>query len=301
MPTKPPVIVADSTIALPDELTRDLPLLTVPFEVHHAGTVYRDGQDLTPTELYALLRESSTPPVTSTPQIGSFLIAFGEAARTTDTVICLTLSAALSAAHQAAVLAQREARQHLPDLSVHLMDTRTAGPAEGLVALEAARAAAAGRSAADILTLIAHRSGTVHLMAYLDTLYYVWRSGRVPRAAFWLTRMLGVKPILHFSTGGVDLLERPRTAGRALERLVALTTHHLGDRRGRIAVVHADAPRTAEELAARMERDLNPVELFISEFTPVLGTHTGPGLVGCAFHPVEEDAVGYTPADGPGA
>ena len=122
----------------------------------------------------------------------------------------------------------------------------------------------------------------------METLYYVWKGGRVPRVAMWLGNLLGVKPILELGAGRIGMLERPRTSARALDRLVALVAKRLDGRPGRIAVAHAGAPERAANLARRLNDELAPVELFVTEFTPVLGAHTGPGLVGCAVHPVEQ-------------
>ena len=289
MPGKPPAVVADSTISLPSSLIHNLPLLVVPFEVHHQGQVYTDGVDLTPTEFYALLRDADTLPTTSAPQPGAFLAAFEQAAQYSDQIICLTLSAALSAAHQAALVAKEEAAAALPGVEIHVIDSRIAGPAEGLVALDAARRSLAGASTGAVLASVGRQLDQVQLIAYMETLYYVWKGGRVPRVAMWLGRLLRVKPILQFSGGRISMLERPRTQPRAMARLVTLVQQRLEGRPARVAVMHANAPEQAEELASRIQKAVNPVELLITEFTPVIGAHTGPGLVGCAFHPVEAE------------
>jgi DegV family protein with EDD domain len=238
---------------------------------------------------YDLQRRADTPPTTSAPQPGAFLGAFQQAAGQRNQIICLTLSQRLSAAYQSALLAKEEAARALPGVQVHVIDTRTAGPAEGLVALEAARLAATGASTETVLAAISRRLSTVCLMAYVQTLYYVWKGGRVPRVAMWLGNLLDVKPILELSKDQVRMMERPRTERRARERLVSLVAQRLGGATARIAVVHADAPQQAQELAEALRQAVAPVELFVTEFTPVIGAHTGPGLVGCAFHPVETD------------
>lgn len=285
MPSKPPAIVADSTISLPASLTEKLPIHTVPFEIHHGSTVYLDGIDMTPSDFYRLLGDHPTPPTTSAPQPGAFLQAFQEAALYTDTVLCLTLSAKLSAAHKAALVAQEEARHLLPDLEVHVTDSQTAGAAEGLIALEAARQSAKGMPLAQVLAAVEQRIADVHLLGYMETLYYVWRGGRVPRVAMWMGQLLGIKPILELSAGHIGLVERPRTRRRATDRLLSLMSQRLRDQPARVAVFHAASPEAAEMLAERVRQELSPVELFITEFTAVIGVHTGPGLVGCAFHP----------------
>ena len=279
------LIVTDSNASLPRELVRGLPLLIVPMEIHAGGRTYHDGVDLTPQELYAML-ESGELATTSPPQPSAYLEAFREAREPAREIVCLTPSADLSAAHKAAMQGADAAHTEGLDLDVRIIDTRTAGSAQGLVALAAARAAAGG-SKADVIEAVARGMAGVAMYGYLDSLRYLWRNGRVPRIAMWLGELVGVKPILSLVDGSIGLIERPRTRRRAMDRLVGLAAAHLAGARGRIAVMHANAPDRAEELAERLRTELDPAELFVTEFTPVIGAHVGPGLVGCALHPVD--------------
>ena len=283
MPT--PLIVTDSNASLPRELVRGLPLLIVPMEVHSGGRTYHDGVDLTPQELYAMLAAGERA-TTSPPQPSAYLEAFREAREPAREIVCLTPSAELSAAHKAAILGADAARTEGLDLDVRIIDTHTAGSAQGLVALAAARAAASG-SKADVIEAVTRGMAGVAMYGYLDSLRYLWRNGRVPRIAMWLGELVDVKPILSLVDGSIGLIERPRTRRRAMDRLVGLAAAHLGGVRGRIAVMHANAPDRAEELAERLRAELDPAELFVTEFTPVIGAHVGPGLVGCALHPAD--------------
>lgn len=278
--------MADSTTSLPPTVIAGLPLFIVPFEVHHGGRAYHDGIDITPAEFYRLQAAEDPLPTTSAPQPGAFLEAFRNAAEVSSHVICLTLAAGLSAAHAAADVARQEAATTLPGVDITLVDTQTAAAAEGLIALEAARLAADGIAATEVLQAIERRTPDVWFVGYLQTLYYVWKGGRMPRVALWLGNMLNVKPVLDLSAGHIGMVARPRGAARAMDRVAALATERLAGAKPRIAVVHADAPKQAQVLAERLERELSPAELFVSEFTPVIGAHTGPGLVGCAVHPV---------------
>jgi DegV family protein with EDD domain len=276
-------IVTDSTVALPSHLIRDLPIFIAPFEIHHEGKVYFDGRDLSPAEFYELQRVSRNLPATSAPQPSAFLKAFELAAGSTDQIICLTLSANMSAAHSSALIAQEEAKILLPSVNVHVLDSRTAGPSMGLMALTAAQEAVADVPIESILNHLYTNIKHNYLLAYVETLYYIWRSGRVPKVAFWLGDILKVKPILEFSNGIVRLLERPRSQHKAMNRLEDLIRRYVRNRNPKIAVVHANAPLKAEELAERITKIFDWPELFITEFTPVIGAHTGPGLVGCAI------------------
>ncbi|MCE2469872.1 MAG: DegV family EDD domain-containing protein [Dehalococcoidia bacterium] len=171
---------------------------------------------------------------------------------------------------------------------MNLIDTRTAGAAVGLVALKAARLAAEGASADRVLVAAERCAASVCFFGYLETLHYLWKGGRIPRAALWMGNLLGVKPLLELSAGRVGMIGRPRSRARAIARMTALVRQWLNGAPCRLAVVHGGAPEPGAMLAEHLERELRPVELIMGEFTPVIGAHTGPGLVACAAHPVED-------------
>ena len=242
---------------------------------------------MSPAGFYALQAGPPPLPTTSAPQPGAFLDSFRTAHEATDHVVCLTLSASLSAAHNAARAAAAQAREELPSLTVSLIDTRTAGAAVGLIALEAARAAAEGVSGDQVLAMAQRRVANVWFFGYLETLHYLWKGGRIPRAAMWVGELLGVKPVLELSAGRIGMIERPRSRARAINRITALVRQRLDGAPCRLAVVHGGAPEPGAMLAEHLAQELRPVELIRGEFTPVIGAHTGPGLVACAAHSVE--------------
>jgi DegV family protein with EDD domain len=279
-------IVTDSNVSLPLELLAALPVFVVPMEIHHDGQVFRDGLDLTPDAFYDLQRTAKRMPTTSAPQPGAFVEAFERAAQTADEIVCLTLSSELSATYAAAISAREVASAPLPGVRIEIVDSRSAGTAQGLVALAAGRLAATGADTETLLLNIGHWRSSVRLYGYLQSLYYVWKGGRVPRVLMWMGKLLDVKPVLGLADGKIGMVERPRTARGAMDRLVALAVESagLGESAGgaqaTIAVMHAAAPDAAEALAERLRTALAPDELFTTEFTPVIGAHTGPGLVG---------------------
>lgn len=282
-----PIIVADSTVSLPPVIVRALHLRIVPFEIHHSGTVFIDGIDLTTSDFYSLLRNSSVPPTTAAPKPGEFIKAFSESAEYSDRVICLTIAESLSAANASAHLAKLETEKRFPNLEIQIIDTHTAGPGEGLIAMEAGRLANQGAPVETVVKAITRLISHVQLIASLETLYYVSRSGRIPKLAAWLGNLLQVKPMLSLSNGQIKMLERPRTMARALDRMLEIIGNRLGDQASKCIVMHSDSPQEAANFARRIQDVIRPEELVISEFTPVIGCHTGPGLVGCAFHPTK--------------
>ena len=126
------------------------------------------------------------------------------------------------------------------------------------------------------------------MAAYLETLYYIWRGGRVPRIAVWMSQLFKIRPILEFSRGHIGLVERPRSTRLAMQRLVIRTKEHIGSKLARVAIIHSGAPEQAIQLQDDVSKALRPIELFISELAPVIGAHTGPGLVGCAVQTIDD-------------
>ena len=155
--------------------------------------------------------------------------------------------------------------------------------------LAAARAAAKCADADDILGRVPAWIASVELFGCLATLEYVWRSGRVPRVLMWMGNALGVRPVLRLTNGTIGMVERPRSERKALDRVALLAERSAEGAPARVAVIHAAAPERAAELAQRLEEAVRPVELFVTELTPVIGAHTGPGLVGCAVHRLGPD------------
>lgn len=288
--TAPPqrvAIVTDSSVSLPRSLLEEWGIYVVPLEVRFGDRVYRDGEDLDPTTFYQMLKTADLLPTTSAPRPASFLEAFRRASATADYVLCLTLVSHLSATHELAVMVAELARQALPGTTVQVVDTHTAAGAQALVALAAAKAARQGQSPEQVLETCHTVMDRVNLIAFLDTLHFLWRGGRVPRVAAWMGMLLSVKPMLELAKGDIRLVARPRTRHRATDTLLTLMAQRTQGRPVVVNVVHAADPEGAHRLYQRVVAQFSCREAFISEFSPVIGVHTGPGLLGLAFHVVD--------------
>jgi DegV family protein with EDD domain len=258
----------------------------VPVHIIFGGRTFTDSMTADTTEFYELLRDSKEQPTTAAPSPGMFLDAIGRASRSGDAVLCITVSAQFSAMYDAARQAIEMVRAESPGLDLRLLDSRNAAMAQGFVVLEAARAAAAGAGIAEVEARAGEMTSRVSLLAMLDTLSYLARGGRVPRAAAWAAGMLQLKPIVRFSASDIRLAARTRTRQRAIDQLAELAANAAGGGRAHLAVHHANAPSDAERLHAALRDRLDVVESWVSEFTQVMAVHTGPGrpgLVGVAF------------------
>ena len=257
--------------------------LVVPMRLILDGEELRDGLDLTPTEFYRRLRSLDQTPTTSAPSPQGFLDRFEEAAERFSSVLCVTVSPSFSSTYAAARIAVDTARERLPGLEIDLLDSGSAAGGEGLVVLAAQKAADAGGSLPEVREAAGRVARRVSLLAYLDTLYYVWKGGRVPMLAYAGSALLGLKPVLEMADGRVRNIARPRTRRRAGERLLRLMGERVGSAPVHVNVMHGDALGEAEEMRREIERRFDCREICVTEFSPVMGAHTGPGLVGAAF------------------
>jgi len=170
------------------------------------------------------------------------------------------------------------------EVPVHIVDTGTAVMAQGFVVLAAARAAQAGRTLDQVVQAAKAMMARVHLLAVQDRLDYLARSGRVPNVIALVGSALRIVPIFAIRHGEVSVVGQARTKPRAVQAMLEQMVARAGNRPVHAAVFHADVPDEAEELRAKIATRFDCVGLFVTEFTPVMGAHTGPGLLGVAFY-----------------
>jgi DegV family protein with EDD domain len=277
-------VITDSTACIPPELAMRYGVEVVPLHLIFAGRTFVDTITADTSEFYELLRTAPDLPTTAAPSPGMFLNAIARARLVGDSVLCITVSKQFSAMYDSARQAIELAKAETPDLDVRLFDSRNAAMAQGFVALEAARAGQLpGATLEDVMARAEAMTARVELLAMLDTLSYLARGGRVPRVAAWAAGVLQVKPIVRFQSSGVQLIARTRTRKRALDQMLESFAAACGSQSVHLAIHHANALADAEYLHKLAGARVRLAELHITEFTQVMGVHTGPGVVGLAF------------------
>ncbi len=278
-------IVTDTIACLPRELVEEYGIVVVPINIIIDDRVYRDEVDITPSEFYRMLREAKTLPTTSAPSPLAYVEAYRQASQKADSVLCIALPPELTMVFQSATTAKEMAAEELPNVAIEVLDCRTVAGAQGLLTLEAARAAAAGQSLGDVVKVAQDMIGRVHLIAMLDTLDYVARSGRVPALVAKAGSLVQIKPFLTVSQGKARLLTVVRTRRRGVEHLLEMMRQRTEtNRQTHVIVHHADALEEAEGLRDRISAEFRCAEIYVKDFTPVMGIYTGPGLLGLAFY-----------------
>jgi DegV family protein with EDD domain len=279
-------VVADSICCLPQEIVEKYDIYVVPMEIIYEGKSYRDGIDITPNEVYKIMRKKENLPTTSTAATGDFLNAYRQLSHKAESVLCITVTSLQSKAFEAASAAKEIAKEEIPNTVIEVFDSRSVAGALGFIVREAARVASEGAGLAEAIEAARNMMGKVNFLAMLDTLYYLARLGRIARAAAWAGNVLDMKPVLEHNpaVGETMPVARPRTKRRAIERMLQIMSDRTKGSTVHVMVQHADEMEEAKKLAAEIESRFNCVEMYITEFAPVMGVHTGPGLLAIAFY-----------------
>ena len=279
-------VVTDSSCCLPSELVSKYEISVVPLQIVYMGKSYRDGIDMTPREVYEIMRRRENLPTTSTPSAGFFLTTFRQISQKVDNILCITLTGLQSKTFEAASAAKEMAKEELPNTVIEVLDSRSVSSGLGFIVREAARVASEGAKLPHVIEIARDMMGKVNFIAMLDTLYYLARLGRIARAAAWAGSLLSMKPILEHSpaTGETMPVARPRTRTKAVQHLLEIMAQRVGNSKVHVMVHHADELQEGEKLLAEIQSRFNCVESYITEFTPVMGVHTGPGLLAIGFY-----------------
>jgi len=277
-------IVTDSIACLTKEIVAQYGIRIVPLNFYSGGKVYKDWVDVTPAEAYELFLKDPESFKTSAASPEDCLKAYREASKQTKNILCITISAKLSAVYSVAQGAKEQAKTELPQTSIEVLDSQTATAAEGFIALAAARAAAEGKGLAEVIKAAEEVRDRVRLVALMDTVRYVYRTGRIPKVAAWAGSMLNIRPIFTISSGVPHFMSAVRNKERGIDRLLKIMSDKVGLNPVHVAVMHAYALDEAEKLKERVSSEFNCAELWITEFSPVMGYACGTGTLGLAFY-----------------
>ncbi len=274
-------LVTDSAACIPTTLKQELGIYQVPFELVWDGVVYSDSDGFNPTEFYHRFRHAHTYPSTSQPSLGTFVALYTQLAQTHAGIVSIHVSAEMTGTVHTA----RLAAEQVNDVPICVLDSRTATIAQGFVVLAAARAAAASAEFDQVVAAAQRVIDKVDFFATLKTLEHIHRGGRLGEAAVLLSSRLKITPILNLKNGRVSIVGMTRSWNNALQQILDLTLECVQDKQNiHAAVFHADALQDAEWLRDRLLVSVECVEFYLTEFTPVMGAHTGPDVVGLAFY-----------------
>ena len=274
------VLVTDSTAYLPTAQALAAGVTVVPVQVVLGGES-RDETDVSSSDVAEALRDW-TPVSTSRPSPAAFVEVYERAAANGATgVLSVHLSASMSATIESAELAAKEV-----SIPVRIIDSQSIGMGMGFPVLAGAHAAEAGADLLTVERIVRDRCARSSVLFYVDTLEYLRRGGRIGKAAALVGSALSVRPLLHLVDGHVELLEKVRTALKAMARLEEIIVERIGDGAADVAVQHLSNPDRARALVTRLQAQLGgAVAVTVGEVGAVVGAHVGPGMIAVTIAP----------------
>jgi DegV family protein with EDD domain len=275
-------VVTDSTAYLPPELVAGNSIGIVSLYVNFGPERAERETDLMKDldAFYDEVRSADQWPTTSQPSVGDFVETWEPLLADGGEVVSIHISEGISgtcdSARQAAELLEREGKG---GERVRVVNSQSSAGGMGMIVLGAARVAARGADADEVAARAEKVRESLKMWFAVDTLEFLKRSGRIGAASAWIGSTLKIKPILTLEQE-ITPIERVRTSGRAFERMVAYAEErHEAGANGWV-VQHIQSREAAQRLAERCRQIFETDPVFVSEVGPVLGVHTGPGLLG---------------------
>jgi DegV family protein with EDD domain len=271
-------IVTDSACDLSQELVDQHGIEVVPLSIRFGDEEFVDRTELDVDQFYAKMAEYGILPETAAPSPGAFEQAFRKVAGSGgDEVVCINLSAALSATMQSAATAAKSLEGEVP---VTVVDSKALTLGLGNIVVAAAEAAERGEGVAEIVAQTEDLSNRTRMWGMLDTLDNLVKGGRIGKAQGLMGNMLSIKPVLDMSTGEVHEAAKPRTKKKGLVWMRDKVLE-FGDEVDDLWVMAGDPDDVGELLDV-----LKPVydrQIRTGRIGPVIGTHGGPGVLGVSF------------------
>jgi len=272
-------IASDRTCDLPQAVVDQYGIGIVPCYINVGNASYLDGVDLSRQDFYERLPNYFPHPKTAAPGVGMYSEIYQRLAdEGADQVISMHIHSGLSNLSNTARLAAEAAQK----FKVTVVEAGQLTLGLGFLAIAAAEAARKGRTLDEILQMLKEQEKRTFVYAAFNTLDYLRASGRAPDIVVRIANLFQIKPIIQLHRGDLRLIGQERTLARSMDYLV-----EKAGRFGKIeklAVLHCNAVDKARILADKLKsRISNELDIWITEITPVLGVHIGPGAVGLAF------------------
>jgi len=273
-------IVTDSTAYIPKDLCTRYDIQVVPQVLIWGNETYADGVDIYPDEYYRRLSSAKIMPSTSQVSPTTFETMFQKLLNEDHEILAILVSEKLSGTIASAV----QAKQNMPAAPIEIVDSYSVAMAMGFIALKCAKAANQGASLIECKELAEQARLHTGVVFAVETLEFLHRGGRIGGAARLLGTALNLKPILEVRNGRVEAVERVRTRKKSVARLIEIIEEQTaGKQPVRLATLHANAHTEALELLEQAKDRIGGLEHILSEVSPVVGTHAGPGTLGLAY------------------
>lgn len=279
-------VLTDTTASIPDKLIEKLGIEIVPYYVHRGLEALRDMVDVKPGEFAEWLKQATKLPTTSNPAPGDYMIGLRHLAERVREIVVITMTSKGSGAYQSCLAAVEMVQEQTPELQVEVVDTLQVAMAHGWAVIEAARSALAGFGLDQVAQRARQVAQNSMMIQTADTLRYLYMGGRIGRAQHLAGSILNIKPLIGMQDGIIVALGTTRSRTKAYRRMVELMQQQVGEgSRIKVAFTHVAAQAQVETLRALVADRFECVETIVTELSPALAVHSGPGTVGVCFFP----------------
>jgi len=282
-------IVTDSTACIPKNLREKLQIHEVAYYIHRGVDVLKDLVTVQRGEFLQWLPTAEELPKTANPGPGDYYKVYKDLADAgKKEIISIHMTSKGSGAYQAACIAVKMMKEKLPHVHIEVIDTLNVALCQGWIAIEAARSALAGIKIEKIMEIIHDMIPVTRMVQTADTLKYLYMGGRIGKAMHLAGSILSLKPIISMKGGEIVALGVARGLNQAYRKMVNVIESTVGSSgKIKVAYMHAGAPIKILKLKEMVETKFEIAESFISELSPALMVHTGPGTTGLCYFPVK--------------
>ena len=280
-------VMTDSVACIPMELAEKYEIKVIPTaQIYVDSKTYIEGVTLSHADAYQLIKDDPDRFLTSALAPEYILEAYKELSAKSRDIVFISISASLSAISATAGIAANSFREQFPETNIRIVDSKACASTEGLVVLAAARAAAQGKNIDEVVRVATETRQKAGGLMLLDTLRYVYRTGRMSKTAARLVSLLNIKPINRLTEDGkIEMVTRTRKRSDGLERMLNLIGKEVGPEGAHFMVTHANVPDVAESFADQLKERFKWLSMVISYYSPVMGYGAGPGAIFVGFHP----------------
>jgi DegV family protein with EDD domain len=270
-------IVTDSTSDIPDELAKELDITVIPVYLIFGDETFRDRIDMSEDEFYKRLTSDPIHPTTTQPTPKDFDDAYQKLSKEADGIISIHLTKKLSGTYQSAF----QSAKSVKNCPIEVIDTYSVSMGLGLLVIEAAKMAKAGKSYQEIVAEVKKMIPDIHVFALFDTLKYLAKGGRIGKGKALLGSILSVKPMLTLKEGEFEPVGQLRNRRKGIDKLFSYLENATSLKK--VAIVHSTTPDEAQALAERVSSLLSKEHIRVARLGPALGVHGGPMLMVVAF------------------
>ncbi|MEC7919696.1 MAG: DegV family protein [Chloroflexota bacterium] len=269
-------LVTDSTCDLPESVVKDKNITVIPLNVHFGEETFLDGIDLQSNEFFEKLSTSEIHPQTSQPSVGRFVETYNDLLKKHDSILSLHISSKLSATYNSALQAQKE----IGNEKIKVIDSMNGTLGLGAIVHHIADLNQKGESFENLVKEAEKIIPNAIFMGLVPTLEYLAKGGRIGKARAFMGSLLKIKPILSAVDGEIQSVGKARTLIKGMDFIV----DEMKNRKiSKLFIVHANHEERANLLKEKTKDLIDPKDVIIAEFGPVVGTHLGPGAFGVGF------------------